>query len=187
MATDRELNRLRVKAELADVVSVAAAATPTGTSPLVNTYTAVGAEALSNRLDQFEVTFPFDDAATAGTAFTETVMHTSPVACKLISASFSLPIAATASDSLYATVSIAKRTSAGATSTALASRTTQITLGTGNVTAFAKNALTLTTTTADLEIAADSVITLAVAKASTGTALTAATSKASVTLVFQKV
>jgi hypothetical protein len=129
------------------------------------------------------------DAATAGTAVTETVavrLPTTGGTYRFIEAYMCSPIAVTAHDTNYATISVAKRLSTGASATALASQTTKITGGSGNLTAFAPAALTNTATTADLEIAAASVITVAIAKAASGVALTAATSYFAVAIVVEK-
>lgn len=133
-----------------------------------------------------QYTIQLTDAATAGTAVTETVMARIPVACRLITAYMSAPIAVTANDTTYATVTVAKRTGAGGATT-LASQTTKITGGSGNLAAFVPAALTNTATSANLAIAAGDVVTVAVAKASTGVALTAATSTFNVTLVLEEV
>ena len=116
------------------------------------------------------------DAATAGTAVTETVMV--PYVerrCKVLASRIAAPIAVTAHDTNYATISVAGRT-AGAASVAIASHTTKITAGLGNLTAFAPYTLTANATPANAILAAGDSITVAVAKAASGVALTAATS-----------
>lgn len=124
------------------------------------------------------------DAATAGTAVTETVVLVAPYPLKVVSAKMAAPIAVTASDSTYATVTVATR-SAGGSPTTVAVMTTKTSGsgGTGNMTAFVPYAMTVTT----LILAAGDVLTLAIAKASTGVALTAATSYFEVELVIEAV
>lgn len=77
--------------------------------------------------------------------------------------------AATASDSLYATITVAKRDGAGGAAVTLGTLVTN--LATGNIVAFTPKAFTLTATAADLQILETDVITITEAKASTGTAL----------------
>lgn len=125
------------------------------------------------------------DAATAGTAVTETIVGTVPYACRVISWKVSTPIAVTASDTTYATFSGARRTAAGGTSTAIAVQTSKITAGLGNMTAFAAYSLDLTA--ANTELVAGAQLTFAIAKASTGVALTAATSYVNVTVVTEDI
>src|SRR5690349_7637273 len=60
-----------------------------------------------------QYTIQLTDAATAGTAVTETVMARIPIACRLVTAYMAAPIAVTANDTTYATVTVAKRTGAG--------------------------------------------------------------------------
>lgn len=127
------------------------------------------------------------DAATAGTAVTETnVAAYVPNACKVVACYVAAPIAVTASDSVYATFTLAKRT-AGGSGTTIATQTTKTTGsgGLGSLTALAPYALT--TTAANVELAAGDSLTIAVAKASTGTALTAATSYVCVHVIVEEI
>jgi hypothetical protein len=134
------------------------------------------AETTIRKLFRRTYTIAVADAATAGTAVTETVMIPYVERLSRVKAvRIATPIAVTAHDTTYATFSVAGRV-AGAASTAIASHTTKITAGLGNLTAFAPYSLTLSATDANLTLAAGSSVTVAIAKASTGVALTAATS-----------
>jgi len=119
------------------------------------------------------------DAATAGTAVTETVIVQVQRAGIAKAVRIATPIAVTAHDTNYATFTVAKRTGSGSAST-IASQTTKITGGSGNVTAFVP--VTLTLTDANVVLAAGDVLTIAIAKASSGVALTASTSYVNVTV-----
>lgn len=121
----------------------------------------------------------YSDAATAGTAVTETVHANVQRAGKVVAAKLSAPIAVTANDTNYATVTVSKRTGAGG-AVVIASRTTQITGGSGNIVAFVP--VTLTLTAANQLLAAGDVLTVAVTKTGSGVALTAATSNINVTV-----
>jgi hypothetical protein len=115
------------------------------------------------------------DAATAGTAVTETVLCTVPRASRVKVVQVATPIAVTSNDTNYATFNLAKRT-AGGGSTAIATQTTRTSGsgGLGNLTAFAPNNLTITLAAVDL--AAGDSLTVAIPKTGSGVALTAATS-----------
>lgn len=124
------------------------------------------------------------DAATAGTAVTETVVLVAPYALKVVSAKMAAPIAVTASDSTYATVTVSTRSGAGGASTvAVMTTKTSGSGGSGSLVAFVPVAMTVTTTI----LAAGDVLTLSIAKASTGVALTAATSYFAVEIVIEAV
>jgi hypothetical protein len=126
----------------------------------------------------------FQDAATAGTAITETVFCRVPGACRVVSVYVSAPIAVTAAAANIATFNLAKRT-AGAASTAVATGST-VTAGTpGTLTAFAPAALTITA--ANAELAAGDALTFAVVKGASGVALTAATSYLEVTVELEDI
>lgn len=75
--------------------------------------------------------------------------------------------AVTAHDTNYATITFSCYTSAGATKTTIATITTKITGGTGDIAQFASKALTVSAVT----VPAGAVITFEVAKASAGVAL----------------
>lgn len=125
------------------------------------------------------------DGGTAGTAQTETFIwrNDTGVDMYVYSARFCTPVAVTANDTTYATFTLAKRDSAGANSATVGSMTTQITGGSGNVTAFLPVSLTLTA--ANRVVPAGSVLTIAVAKASTGVAIAAATSQVRIEVVLE--
>lgn len=127
------------------------------------------------------------DSATAGTAVTETVMFRANVAMRIKRVDVTAPISVTANDTTYATVTVAQRDSAGANSATIATQTTKTSGsgGLGSLTAFKPYALTLTN--ANVDVPAGSVVTIAIAKASAGVALTAATSYFEVCVVAEEV
>jgi len=113
------------------------------------------------------------DAATAGTAVTESVLEHVRRAGRVVSVTVAAPIAVTAAASNIATFNVAKRTAAGA-SVAVATGST-VTAGTpGTLTAFVPAALTITA--ANSLLAAGDVLTFAIVKGASGVAVTAATS-----------
>lgn len=129
--------------------------------------------------------FLVSDAATAGTAVTETAIAM-PVAGKVVSVAMTAPIAVTANNTNFATVAIAKRTAAGS-ATAIASQTTAIT-GSGNLAAFVPyKFLAAAFTAANQALAADDVLTLAISKTASGVALNAATSYFTVTVGVEEI
>lgn len=122
--------------------------------------------------------FQVSDFGTAARAVTTTAMHM-PVAGKVVSVSITAPLAVVASDSVYATVTVAKKS--GVTASTIAACATKATIAAGAIGAdlvaaipykFLANAFTA----ANVNLAADDVLTVAIAKASTGTALTTAIS-----------
>ncbi len=118
--------------------------------------------------------FLVSDFGTAGRAVTTTAIHM-PVRGKVVSVSITAPLAVTANDTTYATVTVAKQT--GASATTVAAKATKITAGTGDLAAavpykFLAAAFTASAT----QMSADDVLTVAIAKASTGVALTTAIS-----------
>lgn len=165
--TDREILKL---AQAGQVGSSGMAADPK-----------VAVNALNTKYYQFLV----QDAATAGTAVTETAMQM-PVRGKVIGVSMTAPIAVTASDTNFATVSVAKRTGSAA-SAPIASQATKVTAGTGSLVAFVPAQLPSSAfTVANQQMAAGDVLTLAIAKAASGVALTAATSYFCVTVAVEE-
>lgn len=127
-----------------------------------------------------------NDGGVAGTAVTNSPFAVVPYAGLVKSIKFSAPIAVTGSDTTFATITVSKST-AGATPVVLGTATTQVTGGLGSLVAFQQYALTLSTVAGALDIAANDVLTVAVAKASTGVALVAATSLASVSALLEEV
>ncbi len=120
--------------------------------------------------------FLVSDFGTAARAVTTTAIHM-PVRGKVVSISLTAPLAVTGSDTLYATVTVAKQT--GASATTIAAIATKATIAAGAIGTAANlaaavpykvlaNAFTLSA----VQMAADDVLTVAIAKASTGTALT---------------
>ena len=137
------------------------------------------------------VTQLISDAATAGTAVTETNIGycDAPNGWKVIAAYAAFPIAVTASASVYATFTLSKRTGSGAAVTVatLTTNTSGANGGIGSATAFVPYAFTLSATAANLKLAQADAMTIAVAKASTGTALTAATSYVNIFVVYEEI
>lgn len=140
---------------------------------------------VKNLLVREKVEAHVTDGGTASTAQTETFMwrNDTGVDMYVVSARFCTPVAVTANDTNYATLTLAKRDSAGANSATVGSMTTQITGGSGNVTAFLPVALSLTA--ANRVVPSGSVLTIAVAKASAGVALAAATSQVRVVVIVE--
>lgn len=161
MATDREILKAADRGAAGDM------------SPLVSPADA------SDARHRRAFSFPFTDGGTAGTAVTEEVVFVAPRRAFVKAATVAFPVAVTASDTLFATVTLSKRTAGGA-ATVIATQTTKITGGSGNVAQFVSMPLTLTATA--VQLAAGDSLTLAVAKASTGTALASATANASLTV-----
>lgn len=126
------------------------------------------------------------DAATAGTAYTETFAWRNDTggSVKVISGYAVTPIAVTAHGTNYATFLAYQRTSAGASQATIATFATD-TVTTDDMVAHAPKAMTLTD--ANVVVPAGSVITVAVTKAASGVALTAATSDAYIVLVVEPV
>lgn len=126
------------------------------------------------------------DAATAGTAYTETFCWRNDTggSVKVVSAHAVAPIAVTAHGTNYATFLAYQRTSAGATQATIATFATD-TVTTDDMVAHAPKAMTLTD--ANVIVPSGSVITVAVTKAASGVALTAATSHAHIILVVEPV
>lgn len=130
------------------------------------------------------LTEDYSDAATAGTAVTETVhaaiTETAATVKKIM---ITAPIAVASNGSNFGTWTIAKRTGAGGA----------VTLGTfatsaTSMVAFVPIVLTPTSglTAANLKLAQGDVITVALAKSGTGVAFTAATSNVNVSVLIQE-
>ncbi len=123
--------------------------------------------------------FLVSDFGTAARAVTTTAMHM-PVRGKVTSISITAPKAITASTSLYATVTVAKQTGASATTIGTVITNTvagDSVYGTGNLVADTPFKLPATMIVGSaVQMAADDVLTVAIAKASTGTSLTTAIS-----------
>ncbi len=119
--------------------------------------------------------FLVSDYGTAARAVTKTAIHM-PVRGKVTSISITAPLAVTASTSLYATITVAKQTGASATTIGTAITNTVVgdaTYGTGSLVADTPFKLPATMIVGSaVQMAADDVLTVAIAKASTGTALT---------------
>lgn len=117
------------------------------------------------------------DAATAGTAMTETCFfkNLTGASIRITAAWVVAPVAVAADNTDYVTFTVAQRTSAGASSATVASADSRA-ASLNALVAFAPEALTLTA--ANIIVADGAVLTVAVAKAGSGKAITAATSDA---------
>ena len=99
---------------------------------------------------------------------------------------FTTPIAVTASDTTYATVTVESYDSAGSTHTSIGSLTTKTSGGggSGNITAFKPVAVPVTA--ANAIVPAGGCITVALAKASTGVKVAQAIAPAMVTVLYEE-
>ena len=127
-----------------------------------------GLAALGVSAEAYNYAMPADAAATTATA--ETAVQRVVAAGTISSLSFTPTAAVTASDTVYATVTVAWRDGAGGAAKTIGSFTTKVTGGSGNLSAFTTYAVTGLTNTV---VPANAVITLTIAKASTGTQLPA--------------
>jgi hypothetical protein len=116
------------------------------------------------------VAFPrkAQDAA-ASTTTTETAIGSIVEGSRIIGAYIVPDAAVTADAANYATITVSKRTSAGASKTTLATLLTDV--AGGSWTQYARKEMTLTATTADRICGAGSTFTIEVAKAGTGVQL----------------
>jgi len=107
--------------------------------------------------------------ANAAATLSETLL-TSPQKHGVVTGIRYVGAAVTASDSTYATFTVAKRDGAGGAAVTLGTLVTKTTSGSGcgDITAFIPMAFTLTATAADLQILETDIITITEAKASTG-------------------
>lgn len=132
---------------------------------------------LKNTMWRETVTGSFTDGGTAGTAQTATAFWVNntgvPVRAVLVQAV--TPVAVTGHAANYATITVAHRTSAGASATTIATFATD-TPTTDDFVAFAPKSLPITAGNDIIPVGG--VLTLAVAKASSGVAMAAATSQA---------
>jgi hypothetical protein len=142
--------------------------------------------AVVNLANSIAVSGKYSDAATAGTAITETVHWVAPYACKVIHAKVSAPVAAAAHASNIATFTVAKRTGAGGATT-VASGSTVTGGAPAALAAFVPGALTMSTVAGATTLAAGDVLTFAVAKGASGVALTAATSYLDLTVLIEAI
>lgn len=137
-----------------------------------------------NKLHYRTYTIAVQDAATAGTAVTETVIARVPHKCKLVAVYLTAPIAVAADNTDYATFTVAKRT-AGAAGVTLATGDTRA-ASMNALAAFTDEQLPTTGTAVQLQLAAGDVLTFAAAKSGVGKALVAATSYFNVTVVVEE-
>ncbi len=124
----------------------------------------------------FDVVVRYQHAAedaNAGDTFNKNIFrNTTGQNLRLVSAQYIPDAALTSSDSVYLTLSVLKGV-AGTVTTSQASRTTQVTAGTGNWVADTPISLTLSATAANLVLADQEIVCLDKAVASTGTKLVA--------------
>lgn len=165
MATDRELIKLSQKGALGSSL-----ATP-GTS----------VDALHRRMLNFVV--PIADHTTLTKALPETQLVRVPHAFRIVSVYVTTPVNVTANDTNYATITVSKRTAGGGATTMWA-QNTKITGGLGNLTALTPVALSQSSTA---DGAAGDSLTLTIAKAASGIALTADTSHVGLTIEIEEI
>lgn len=120
------------------------------------------------------VTALVQDAATAGTAVTESVMGIAQGAVRIPFSYVAAPIAVAADNTDYCTFTVSKRTGAGSATSVSSADTRAASLNA--LAAFVPEALTNSVTAADLELADADVITCKIVKAGSGKAVVAATS-----------
>lgn len=128
----------------------------------------------------------FTDGGTAGTAQTATAFFVNETSkpVKITSVKFVTPIAVTANATNYGTVTVAHRTSAGASATTVVSFATD-TVTTDDLVAFAPKDLTSLITAGNDVVPAGGVVTVALAKTASGVAFAAATSQAYVSIEYE--
>lgn len=131
----------------------------------------------------------FTDGGTAATAADEFVVYRNATGgnVRVVSAYVATPVAVTADASHYKTITLQKRDSAGANNATVAAATTQTAGagGTGDLTAFAPVALTLTA--ANVVVAAGGVLTIKAIKTGNGVAIASATAPARIEVILEPV
>lgn len=128
------------------------------------------------------------DGGTAGTAVTEECIVSFPFtnSVKVLGCTVLAPVAVTASDTLFATFTLSSRDANGANAVTIATQTTKTSGsgGLGSLTAFKPAALPVTV--ANAVVPAGGSLTIAVAKASTGTAIASATAQCLVQVYLEE-
>lgn len=126
------------------------------------------------------------DAATAGTAMTTTTVFTNDFGCtmRLIEARVITPVAVAADNTDYVTFTVSKADADGGSAATMASGDTRAASLNGLA---AGDSEALALTVANLDVADGYHVRVAVAKAASGKAITAATSDAYVELTFEPV
>jgi hypothetical protein len=126
------------------------------------------------------------DSATAGTAFTASPLYYNDTGAdvKVVSARCTAPVAVTGHASNYATFSVAKLDTAGANSATVATYATDAATTKDMVANVAKD---MTLTAANVIVPAGYYLVGAIAKASSGVAVTAATSRARIEVEIEPV
>jgi hypothetical protein len=112
----------------------------------------------------------WDKAAADGAAANATAEHMifrARQACTVRSVHYLPDAALTADNGNYATITVQKRAAGGGSPVTVASKTTQIT-GSGNWTQWVAVALALSTTAANIKLAAGETLTVAITKTGTG-------------------
>jgi hypothetical protein len=139
------------------------------------------------RMHQREYVFNVSDAATPATLVAEWAI---PVqnAGKVVGAKLTVPVAVTGSDTLFASFIVSKRTAAGG-AVAVCTFLTKLTPAanvTGTLVAFVPFDGSANIVAAAAQLATGDVLTFSLAKASTGTAISGATSFATVAIVVEE-
>lgn len=116
-----------------------------------------------------------DSMASDTTAYTATPGFSAPTDGRLLSVKFTPRGAATANDTTYATLNLNKSDGAGGAATVMASITTQITGGSGNLAAGVTKTFTLSATIANRNYTKGQLLSPSIAKASTGVVVPAGT------------
>lgn len=143
-------------------------------------------ETVKKTLLQKKVRIDCHDSATAGTAFTSSIIwrNDTGVSHRVVAAEASAPVAVTANATNYATFLVARLDSAGANSANVATFATD-TVTTDDMVANVPKTMTLTD--ANVEIPAGYILVGSITKAASGVAVTAATSRASIVLTLEPV
>ncbi len=148
-------------------------------SPTKATFTdTADVDLVANTYGRLRARLPISDGGTAGTAVTTTVVFTNDTGGNLdvSGATVATPVAITASDSVYATFTLSKVDAAGINPVVVATYVSNV-AGTGT-TALLPKALALSTVAGARTLATGWSLVIAVAKASTGSAIAAATADA---------
>ncbi len=153
---------------------------------LFSTLDATDEAILKKSIWQQTVNTEIHDSATAGTAFTATALWYNNLGfdVKVTAARATAPIAVTANATNFATFTVARIDAAGANSANVATFATD-TVTTDDMVANVPKTMTLTD--ANVVIPAGFTLVVAVAKASSGVAITAATSRAKVEVDLEPV
>lgn len=139
------------------------------------------------RAHQRQYSFDITDGGTPGTAAAEKALAVQN-AGKVVGVKLTCPVAVTGSDTLFATVALSKRTAAGG-AVAICTFLTKLTPAanvTGALVAFVPFDGSANIVQAAAQLATGDVLTISLAKASTGTAIAAATAAATLSVVVEE-